>query len=316
MKPIKLVISGIGPYGDRMPEINFDEFELNRPILIAGETGAGKTMIFDAICFALFDAVSGSYRGTDSLRSEYASPGTESYVDFYFSHQGREYRIYRQPSYMRPMKRGSGFRMEKEKAVLYSGDDAPIEGIKAVNQAVRELLHVDEKQFKQLAMIAQGEFWGLLNARTEERTGILRHIFMTEGYKSMELQLREKKSKAARAVDVLERSMLQYFSEAEAEPESPLADELEQLKARLYGSGSICGVEEMLSLLDRVVAADEPSARSLREKLEALQMSGQELQKDFALAENHEHNIKKYSGLKKQLAELQERLADYEKRER
>ena len=316
MKPIKLVISGIGPYGDRMPEINFNEFELNRPILIAGETGAGKTMIFDAICFALFDAVSGSYRGTDSLRSEYASPGTESYVDFYFSHQGREYRIYRQPSYMRPMKRGSGFRMEKEKAVLYSGDDAPIEGIKAVNQAVRELLHVDEKQFKQLAMIAQGEFWGLLNARTEERTGILRHIFMTEGYKSMELQLREKKSKAARAVDVLERSMLQYFSEAEAEPESPLADELEQLKARLSGSGSICGVEEMLSLLDRFVAADEPVEKSLREKLEALQMSGQELQKDFALAENHEHNIKKYSGLKKQLAELQERLADYEKRER
>lgn len=316
MKPIKLVISGIGPYGDRMPEINFNEFELNRPILIAGETGAGKTMIFDAICFALFNAVSGSYRGTDSLRSEYASPGTESYVDFYFSHQGREYRIYRQPSYMRPMKRGSGFRMEKEKAVLYSGDDAPIEGIKAVNQAVRELLHVDEKQFKQLAMIAQGEFWGLLNARTEERTGILRHIFMTEGYKSMELQLREKKSKAARAVDVLERSMLQYFSEAEAEPESPLADELEQLKARLSGSGSICGVEEMLSLLDRFVAADEPVEKSLREKLEALQMSGQELQKDFALAENHEHNIKKYSGLKKQLAELQERLADYEKKER
>lgn len=316
MKPIKLIISGIGPYGDRMPEINFQEFELNRPILIAGETGAGKTMIFDAICFALFDAVSGSYRGTDSLRSEYAQPGTESYVDFYFSHQGREYRIYRQPSYMRPMKRGSGFRQEKERAVLYPGDDAPIEGIKAVNQAVRELLHVDEKQFKQLAMIAQGEFWGLLNARTEERTGILRHIFMTEGYKAMELQLREKRSRAVKAVDVLERSMLQYFGEAEAEPEGPLAEELEQLKARLSGSGGVCCVEEMLSLLDRAVAADGPSAEELRERLEQLRRSGQELQKDFALAENNEHNIKKYTGLKKQLAELQERLADYEKRER
>lgn len=316
MKPIKLIISGIGPYGDRMPEINFQEFELNRPILIAGETGAGKTMIFDAICFALFDAVSGSYRGTDSLRSEYAQPGTESYVDFYFSHQGREYRIYRQPSYMRPMKRGSGFRQEKERAVLYPGDDAPIEGIKAVNQAVRELLHVDEKQFKQLAMIAQGEFWGLLNARTEERTGILRHIFMTEGYKAMELQLREKRSRAVKAVDVLERSMLQYFGEAEAEPEGPLAEELEQLKARLSGSGGVCCVEEMLSLLDRAVAADRPSAEELRERLEQLRRSGQGLQKDFALAENNEHNIKKYTGLKKQLAELQEQLADYEKRER
>ncbi|MGM9539743.1 AAA family ATPase [Anaerovibrio sp.] len=315
MKPIKLIISGIGPYGDRMPEINFQEFELNRPILIAGETGAGKTMIFDAICFALFDAVSGSYRGTDSLRSEYAGPGTESYVDFYFSHQGREYRIYRQPSYMRPLKRGSGFRQEKEKAVLYPGDDAPIEGIKAVNQAVRELLHVDEKQFKQLAMIAQGEFWGLLNARTEERTGILRHIFMTEGYKSMELQLREKRNRAAKAVDVLERSMIQYFCEAEAEPESPLAGELEQLQARLAGSGGICGVEEMLSLLDRAAAEDEPALRSLQEQMEKLQQSGQELQKDFALAENHEHNIKKHVGLQKQLAELQERLKGYERQE-
>ena len=135
MKPIKLVISGIGPYGERMPEIDFQSFDFNMPILIAGETGAGKTMIFDAICFALFDTASGSYRSTDSLRSEYARPGTESYVEFTFSHQGSTYRIYRQPAYMRPLKRGTGFKLEKEKAVLYPGEDAPIEGIKAVGES-------------------------------------------------------------------------------------------------------------------------------------------------------------------------------------
>ena len=315
MKPIKLVISGIGPYGDRMPEIDFQSFDLNMPILIAGETGAGKTMIFDAICFALFDAASGSYRSTDSLRSEYAPPGTESYVEFTFAHQGRIYRIYRQPSYMRPLKRGTGFKLEKEKAVLYPGDDTPIEGIKAVNQAVQELLHVDEKQFKQLAMIAQGEFWGLLNAKTEERTGILRHIFMTEGYKAMELQLRERRGKAIKAADVLERSLIQYFCDAEAEPGSPLAEEISQLQEQLRKSGGIGSIEEMLSLLDRAIEADVPMEAELAEKLAALREALQELQKDLALAENTEHNLKKYNGLVKELAGLRERLADCEKRE-
>lgn len=315
MKPIKLVISGIGPYGDRMPEIDFQSFDLNMPILIAGETGAGKTMIFDAICFALFDAASGSYRSTDSLRSEYAQPGTESYVKFTFDHQGRIYRIYRQPSYMRPLKRGTGFKLEKEKAVLYPGDDAPIEGIKAVNQAVQELLHVDEKQFKQLAMIAQGEFWGLLNAKTEERTGILRHIFMTEGYKVMELQLRERRGKAIKAADVLERSLIQYFGEAEAEPGSPLAEEIRQMQEQLRKSGGIGSLEEMLSLLERAIEADVPAEKELAERFAVLREALQELQKDLALAENNEHNLKKYNGLVKELAGLRERLADCEKRE-
>ena len=315
MKPIKLVISGIGPYGEKMPEIDFQSFDFNMPILIAGETGAGKTMIFDAICFALFDTASGSYRSTDSLRSEYARPGTESYVEFTFSHQGSTYRIYRQPAYMRPLKRGTGFKLEKEKAVLYPGEDAPIEGIKAVNQAVQELLHVDEKQFKQLAMIAQGEFWGLLNAKTEERTGILRHIFMTEGYKSMELQLRERRGKAIKAADVLERSIIQYFSEAEAEKDSPLAEEISQLQEQLRKSGGIGSIEEMLSLLDRAIEADVPVEAELAEKLAALREALQELQKDLALAENNEHNLKKYNGLVKELAGLRERLADCEKRE-
>ena len=315
MKPIKLVISGIGPYGDRMPEIDFQSFDFNRPILIAGETGAGKTMLFDAICFALFDAASGSYRSTDSLRSEYARPGTESYVEFTFSHQGRTYRIYRQPSYMRPLKRGTGFKLEKERAVLYLGSDAPIEGIKAVNQAVQELLHVDEKQFKQLAMIAQGEFWGLLNARTEERTGILRHIFMTEGYKAMELQLRERRGRAMKAADVLERSLIQYFGEAEAEPGTPLAEEIRQLQEKLQQSGGIVSVEEMLTLLDRAIEAEMPGEKALAERLAAGQEALQEVQKDFALAESNEYNLKKYNGLAKELAGLKKELEGWEKKE-
>ena len=89
MKPIKLKISAFGPYAGEGPEIRFDQFEERGLFLISGDTGAGKTTIFDAICFALYGSASGRYRDTKNLRSEYAGPACESYVDFYFSHQGK-----------------------------------------------------------------------------------------------------------------------------------------------------------------------------------------------------------------------------------
>ena len=91
MKPIKLIISAFGPYAGQTPEINFGQFENKGLFLISGDTGAGKTTIFDAICFALYGTTSGSYRVTKNLRSEYAKDSTDSFVDFYFSHQGREW---------------------------------------------------------------------------------------------------------------------------------------------------------------------------------------------------------------------------------
>ena len=98
MRPIKLIISAFGPYAGTMPEIDFTQFEKNGLFLIAGDTGAGKTTIFDAICFALYGKTSGSYRDTKNLRSEYAEDSTESYVDFYFSHQGRSFHVWRRPA--------------------------------------------------------------------------------------------------------------------------------------------------------------------------------------------------------------------------
>lgn len=311
MKPLKLVISGIGPYGGKMPEIDFQKLNMGQPLLIAGETGAGKTMLFDAICFALFDTVSGSYRSTENLRSEYAAPDTESYVDFSFSHQGRNYRIYRQPTYSRPAKRKSGGTVTmvqvKEKAVLYQEGETPIEGIKAVNNALLELLHVDEKQFKQLAMIAQGEFWGLLNAKTEERTGILRHIFRTEGYKSLEMQLREKRGKTAQERDRLENSLIQYFNGAEAEAGTDLADNLQALQEKQQGG--FHGGEAVLQLLENIILADEEGAKAEQAKLQELEKAGEVLQRDFSLADNHSHNFQRYNELQNDIGALQKKAA-------
>ena len=119
MKPIKLIISAIGPYAGKLPEIEFDTFEEKGLFLISGDTGAGKTTIFDAICFALYGTTSGTYRDTKNLRSEYASDSVQSYVDFYFSHQGHEFHVWRQPSYERKKQRGFGVILEKEKAIFY-----------------------------------------------------------------------------------------------------------------------------------------------------------------------------------------------------
>ena len=87
MKPTKLIINAFGPYADRMPEIDFELFQNSGLFLISGDTGAGKTTIFDAVCFALYGETSGTYRDTKNLRSEYAKPSVQSFVDFYFSHQ-------------------------------------------------------------------------------------------------------------------------------------------------------------------------------------------------------------------------------------
>lgn len=209
MKPVKLIVSAFGPYADTMPEIEFDRFEDKGLFLISGDTGAGKTTLFDAISFALYGTSSGTYRDTKNLRSEYAKDGTESFVDFYFTHQGADYHIKRYPAYERKKQRGQGVVLEKEKAILYCGNNTPIEGIQQVNSAVKELLNIDDRQFKQIAMIAQGEFWSLLNAKTEQRTEILRTIFQTSGYKSIEYKLKDRLDRSYKERTGNEMSIIQ-----------------------------------------------------------------------------------------------------------
>ena len=257
MKPIKLIISAIGPYADEPLEIDFSQFSGKGLFLISGDTGAGKTTIFDAICFALYGETSGHYRDTKNLRSQYAAPGTKSYVDFYFTHQGEEYRIYRQPGYLRAKQRGEGLIEEKEKAVLYCGAETPQEGKTQVDRRIKELLSISFEQFKQIAMIAQGEFWELLNASTQERTEILRTIFMTERYQRLEQKLRERRNAGLNEKKRLENSVVQYFNEAAAGPKSQLAEDLQKLQEQTAASGGAWDLAAMLDLLAALLAEDE-----------------------------------------------------------
>lgn len=304
MKPSKLIISAFGPYAGRVPEIDFTKFEEKGLFLISGDTGAGKTTIFDAICFALYGTTSGSYRDTKNLRSEYASDTAESYVDFYFSHQGKNYHIWRQPSYERKKQRGIGVITEKEKAVFYEEGKAPVEGLTQVNLAVKDLLHIDEKQFKQIAMIAQGEFRDLLNAKTEQRTEILRTIFLTDGYKNIEYRLKDRMDASYAIRRKTEDSIVQYFGDVSASKTDVLSEELTELKDRARESGSAWNLEELLELLGRLIQSDQEKLEVEKERLEQAECILRSKQEALATAQTNNEFIDRLLYLQKERAEL------------
>ena len=316
MKPVKLIMSAFGPYANEMPAIEFSTFEDKGLFLISGDTGAGKTTIFDAICFALYGETSGSYRDTKNLRSEYAKETTETYVDFYFTHQGRDYHVKRIPAYERKKKRGDGMISIKENAFFYSGDDTPIEGQRQVNEAIKDLLHVDVKQFKQIAMIAQGEFWDLLNAKTDERTKILRTIFQTSGYNSIEFKLKERMDASYKLKARTEDSIVQYFSDVAVDAGDEAAKSLAELQERAKRSGSAWNLEEIMETIKTVIGSDETKLTVADERREALEEKYDKSKEALATAETNNGFISRLEGLQAKEKELAGKKPEIDEKEK
>ena len=171
MKPEKLVISAFGPYAGENT-IDFEQLGEHGLYLITGDTGAGKTTIFDAITFALYGEASGTVREAGMFRSKYAKAETETFVELTFAYQGKEYIVRRNPEYECPKKRGTGFTTKKADAeLIYPDGRQPVAKMGAVTKAVTELMGLDYKQFTQIAMIAQGDFLRILNASSKDRAG-------------------------------------------------------------------------------------------------------------------------------------------------
>ncbi len=263
MKPTYLIISAFGPYGNRV-ELDLSRLGQRGIYLITGDTGAGKTTLFDAITFALYGEASGEYRQASMLRSKYAAPETSTFVELTFLYGGEEYRIRRNPEYLRPSKRGDSLVKERAEGELHLPDGRVISGFRAATEAVEQLMGLSKEQFCQIAMIAQGDFLKLLFAHTKERTQIFRDIFHTRPYVQFQDKLKEKTSAARQEYDDLQKSSRQYISGIRCGEESPLQGELEDLKA----NGEMYSSEEAEALVQRVIAEDQ----ALKERWEEEQM--------------------------------------------
>lgn len=179
MRPVRLTLSAFGPYADRTT-LELDRLGRGGLYLVTGDTGAGKTTLFDAITYALYDRSSGGVRDGAMLRSKYAALGTPTYVELVFEVRGQVYTVRRNPEYQRPKARGQGYTTEKADALLtYPDGRPPVTRASEVTAAVTALLGLDYQQFSQIAMIAQGQFARLLNTDTAQRTEIFRKLFRT-----------------------------------------------------------------------------------------------------------------------------------------
>ncbi len=195
MKPIKLTMSAFGSYRG-VERIDFTGIQ-NGCFLITGDTGAGKTTIFDAVTYALYGRTSGGKRDGNMMRSQYADSETDTYVEFQFLYRDQEYTVRRNPEYLRPSKRKNAdgtikFVKETAKISLILPDGSEFQGKKKeIDLKIEEIIGLDVNQFTQIAMIAQGDFLKLLHAESKERKQIFSKIFHTRIFWKIQDTLKE-----------------------------------------------------------------------------------------------------------------------------
>ena len=260
MRPLKLTIAGFGPYAG-IQELDFSTLGTGGLYLITGDTGAGKTTIFDAITYALFGEASGDSRKVDMLRSKYAGLENPTFVELTFTYGGKEYTVRRNPEYTRANVRGTGTAVQKPAAVLTWPDGKVTTGIKDVDDSIREIIGLNRQQFSQVAMISQGDFRKLLQADTRDRQKIFRDIFGTGLFVTLQNRLKEQAPEVRKQREQTGRSIQQYIGGMVCPQDSPLATEAAQAAA-----GQL-PLPDVLELLNKLLDADTAAQAKLAVEL-------------------------------------------------
>lgn len=252
MRPLKLILSAFGPYAGK-EELDFEKLGERGLYLITGDTGAGKTIIFDAITFALYGEASGTNRETDMFRSKYADKTTPTYVELEFSYRQKKYIVRRNPEYERPKGRGTGMTLQKADAqLIYPDSREPVTKTRDVTKAVTELIGLDKNQFTQIVMIAQGDFLKLLLAKTEERSKIFREIFKTGFYQQLQDRLKEETSAVKKEYEMYLSNIMQYIEGIEAEEGTEEFEYIESIKGNPYGWDA----KKIKTVLENIIKSD------------------------------------------------------------
>ena len=272
MRPNKLIMSAFGPYAGRV-ELNLDDLGQSGLYLITGDTGAGKTTIFDAITYALFGKASGENRETSMFRSKYADGETPTEVELYFTCNGKEYYIKRNPEYERLKAKGEGLKKEKPNAELKLPDGKVVTKIKEVDNAVEEILGVDRNQFTQIAMIAQGDFLKLLLASTDERKKIFQKLFKTQNYYILQEKLKSESGALGREYDAIKNSIAQYINGIMCNEDDVLSMQVKKAK------NNELSVAEIVALLEELIKKDEASEGELDAKIKQFDKESEDITK-------------------------------------
>ena len=323
MKPLKITMSAFGSYAG---EVTVDFEKAGHGIfLITGDTGAGKTTIFDAIAFALFGESSGRKRDGSMMRSQYAPDERETFVTLVFSQKGEHYQVRRRPSYLRLSRRknknGEYTTVQvtaQASLILPDGTEYP-GGIREVNQKLQELIGVDYGQFSQIAMIAQGDYLRLLHASSRERKEIFSKIFDTGVYRQVQTRLKEENDRMAAALEDGRKLIAHELGDVQMSPERE-----EEWQALLTRPET--GAEQIEEALSRFLSEQEKALkdmalqkkekeqaeRSLEEKLR----QAEEINRQLALLEKEREALSLLLSRKEEQEELEKRLSLAQKAEK
>ena len=263
MRPLKLTMSAFGPYAGRV-EVDLAKLGQQGLYLITGDTGAGKTTLFDAITYALYGEPSGENRDPSMFRSKYARADTPTEVELVFAYNGKIYTVRRNPEYERPAKKGGGMTIQKAEATLELPDGRSVTRAREVTAEITRIIGLDRGQFAQIAMIAQGDFLKLLLADTKSRQEIFREIFKTRYYMVFQEQLKAETGKRQREVDAARASLQQYIGGVSCEAENPRRPLLEKA-----WNGEL-PFSETVELVEDLIAEDQAAAEKRQEELEEL----------------------------------------------
>lgn len=307
MRPLTLTLTAFGAYAGSQT-VDFEAAGAGGLFLITGDTGAGKTTLFDGVCYALFGKLTGRVRSEKMIRSDYADDTLETSAQLVFLHRGERWRITRRPAQTRRKKRDEGTTEVPATALLerLEGENpVPVaEGKESVDAAVEELLGIQVDQFRQIAMIAQNQFAELLNKSGRDRSAILRQVFATERCQQLQQRLKELASASRAETEKQVDSLRQYLAglrlpEREEAEALPQARELAQL---LADAGCVWRSGRVLELAEELCRADRDTLAGLEEKIGQLDES---IKQSAALVQS----AREAGQRAEQLARLEQQLA-------
>lgn len=305
MKPLKLTMSAFGPYAS-VEIIDFTKLKDKSIFLITGPTGAGKTTIFDGISYALFGEASGTTREKDSLRSDFASPETSTFVELEFLLRGKEYKVTRYPQQERKKSRGEGFLIKNADAELVMPNNEVITKVSNVDAKISELLGINKNQFRQIVMLPQGEFRKLLDAESKERELIFRKIFGTEAFAFIQSKLDKQSKELYKKIESIKTQRDTHVKHIDASEEETLLKLI---------NGENLNIIEIIQVTKELIEKDREKKDKLFEEIKSLKEQQEKLQKGIVKGEEINKKLKDKEEVNGKYNELLLKKEEYDKKQ-